>query len=129
MSDPVTHLNVAREVKARRISEVAFAASAAGVLASIPISPAVQQPDLPGFVLVATGTVASLLTLRRAPSRPVQLLIGLTVLMAVLVAMHLILHQYDVAHDWLEPLYVGMVGVYCVVALGVGLRSLMRDRL
>ena len=128
MSDPVTHSNVALEVKSRRIFELAFVASAAGVLASIPISPAVQQPDLPGFVLVATGTVASLLALRRTPSRPVQLLVGLTALMAINVAVHQLSHRFGVAHDWLEPLYVGAVGVYCLVAFGVGLRVLVRDR-
>ena len=128
MSKPVTHSKGAPVVKSRKILEAAFAISAAAVLASIPITAAVQQPDLPGFVLVATGTVASLLTLRRAPSRPVQLLIGLTVLMAILVVMHLILHQYGVAHDWLEPLYMGVVGVYCVVAFGLCVRSLVRNR-
>ena len=113
----------------KRIFEGAFVASAVGVLASVPISAAAQQPDLPGFVLVATGTVASLLALRRTPSRPVKLLVGLTVLMAINVATHQLSHRFGVAHDWLEPLYAGVVGVYCLVALGVGLRLLVRGRL
>ena len=117
-----------RDLLSRRIFELAFVASAAGVLASIPISAAVQQPDLPGFVLVATGTVASLLALRRTPSRLVQVLVGLTALMAINVAVHQLSHRFGVAHDWLEPLYVGAVGVYCLVAFGVGLRVLVRDR-
>ncbi len=118
-----------RDLISRRIFELAFVASAAGVLASIPISAAVQQPDLPGFVLVATVTVASLLALRRTVSRPVQVLVGLTALMAMNVAVHQLSHRFSVAHDWLEPLYVGVVGVYCLVALGVGLRLLVRERL
>ena len=115
-------------MKSRRTAEIAFVASAAGVLASIPISVAVQQSDLPGFVLVATGTVASLLALRRTPSRLVQVLVGLTALMAINVAVHQLSHRFGVAHDWLEPLYIGAVGVYCLVAFGVGLRVLVRDR-
>ena len=115
-------------MKSWRTFEVAFVASAASVLASIPISGAVQQPDLPGFVLVATGTVASPLALRRTPSRGVQVLVGLTGLMAINVAVHQFSHRFGVAHDWLEPLYVGVVGVYCLVAFGVGLRLLVRDR-
>ncbi len=115
-------------MKSWRTSEIAFAASAAAVLASISISGASQQPDLPGFVLVATGTAASLLALRRTPSGLVQVLVGLTALMAINVAVHQFSHRFGVAHDWLEPLYVGTVGVYCLVAFGVGLRLLVRDR-
>ncbi len=99
MSDPVVRLNAALEVKARRISEVAFVASAAGVLASIPISAATQQPDLPGFVLVATGTVASLLAHRRSPSRPIQVLVGLTAVMAINVAVHQLSHRSEPVND------------------------------
>ncbi len=117
-------------MKSWRTSEIAFVASAAAVLASISISGAAQQPDLPGFVLVATGTVASLLALRRTPSRLVQVLVGLTALMAINVAVHQLSHRFGVAHDWLEPLYVGTVGVYCLVAFGVGLRVLvMKQRM
>jgi len=112
----------------RRIVEVAFVASAAAVLVSIPISPAVGQPDLPGFVLVATGAVASFLALRRGPSRPVQVLVGLTALMVLSVTLHLVSHRFGMAHDWLELLYFSVVIAYCLVGLGVGLRLLARDR-
>lgn len=76
-------------------------------------------------MLVATGTVASLLALRRTPARTVQVLVALTALMAINVAVHQLSHRFGVAHDWLEPLYVGVVGVYCLVALGVRLRVLV----
>ena len=126
---PLESMTKSRNLITRRIIGIAFVASAVAVLAAIPISSAVHLPDLPGFVLVATGTMASLLALRGTPSRPVWVLVVLTVLMAMNVAVHLLLHRLSMAHDWLEPVYVGVVGVYCLVALGVGLRLLMRKRL
>ncbi len=53
------------------------------------------------------------------------MLVALTALMAINVAVHQLSHRFGVAHDWLEPLYVGVVGVYCLVALGVRLRVLV----
>ena len=128
MSDPATQSNDSRENKPLRIAEIAFAASAVIVIASVPISAAVALPDLPGFVLVATGTVASFLALRQTTSLPVKLLVGLTILMVANVVLHQYFHGSGTDHNWLDPIYVGVVGLYCLVALGVGLWSLIRNR-
>ena len=115
-----------KDLISRRIFEIAFVASAVGVIVSIPISAVIRQPELPGVILVVTGTAASLLAFRGTLSLPVKVLVGLTFLMAINVAVHQIFHRFSVAHDWLEPLYFGVVGAYCLVALGVGFRSPLR---
>lgn len=129
MSEPVTKPNDARAVRSGRIFEAAFAISAVAVIASIPLTTALGQPDLPGFALIGTGVVASILSFQHTPSRLVLALIGLIVMMAILVAVHILLHQYGMAHNWLDPIYIGVVGVYSITALLVGIRSLVQNRL
>ena len=126
MYNPDTNANAASKSRHSRKVELAFAASAVMVIASVPISAAVELPDLPGFALVATGTVASLLALRRTTLLPVKVLVGLTIFMAINVVLHQYFHRSGTAHNWLDPIYVGVVGVYCLLALGVGLKSLFK---
>ena len=128
MSEADSHSNANPAVKSRRIFQAAFSISAAAVLASIPISASIQQPELPGITLVATGAVASFLAIRSNPSRLAGALVGLTFLMAILVAIHQLLHRFGTAHEWIEPPYFGVVVVYCVLALFVGARLFVRDR-
>ena len=104
---------------------MAFAASGASVVASIPISSALLMPDLPGIVLILTGASAVLLSLRRRQEREFQILAALVVLGGTVVALHRVFHRLGVAHDWLEPLYAGVVVGYCAVAIST-IRRLFR---
>ena len=112
-------------VKNSRVPEIAFVASGIGVVASFPASVGLQEPDLPGFVLIVTGGVASLLSLRRRSNRRFQVLAALVVLGAAVVALHRLWHRLGVSHDWLEPLYVGTVVGYCALAFSL-IRGLLR---
>ncbi|REJ76115.1 MAG: hypothetical protein DWQ47_10870 [Acidobacteria bacterium] len=107
---------------------MAFAVSAALVLASIPVSASVRLPDLPGITLVLSGAVASLIALRRSVSRTISLLAALVVLTVLNLALHRLMHHFGSAHEWLDPFYLAVVAVYCLLAFGVFARSIIRIR-
>ncbi len=115
-------------MKNLRVPEIAFVASGVSVLGSFPASIALQAPDdLPGIVLVVTGGVASLLSLRWWHKRQFQILATLVVLTTAIVVLHRLWHRLGVSHDWLGPFYVGTIVVYCGVAISVSRRLLLRD--
>ena len=106
---------------------IAFTVSGMSVVVAIPASAALQAPDLPGVVLVVTGTVATLLARPHSRERVFTVLAALVLLMAVLVALHVLWHRLGVSHDWLELPYVGAIVAYCALALSLGLRLLRRE--
>ncbi len=110
-----------------RVPEIAWVASGIGVLGSFPASIPLSEPELPGFVLVVSGGLASLLSRRRWHTRQFQILATLVVLTTVMVALHWIWHRLGVSHDWLGPLYLAAVVIYCAVAISVSRRLLRRD--
>ena len=114
-------------MKNLRVPEIAFVASGVSVLGSFPASIALQAPELPGIVLVVTGGVASLLSLRWWHKRQFQVLATLVVLTTAMVVLHWLWHRLGVSHDWLGPFYVGAIVVYCGVAISVTRRLLPRD--
>ena len=106
---------------------IAFTASGLSVVVAIPASSALQVPDLPGVVLVITGTVATLLTRPHSRERVFTVLSALVLLMAALTALHVLWHRLGASHDWLELPYLGAVVAYCALALSLGLRLLRRE--
>ena len=102
---------------------MALIASGVSVAVAIALSPLMQAPDLPGYVVVATGIVATLLAYPHVRPYVVVILASLVSLMAALVALHLVFHRQGMPHDWLELLYVGTVVGYSLVALTLGLRT------
>ena len=106
---------------------IAFTVSGMSVVVAIPASAALQAPDLPGVVLVVTGTVATLLARPHSRERVFTVLAALVLLMAVLVALHVLWHRLGVSHGWLELPYLGAVVAYCALALSLGLRLLRRE--
>ena len=110
-----------------RVPEIAFVASGVSVVGSFPVSITMQQPDLPGIVLVVTGGVASLLSYRWRHRRQFQLLATLVAVTAAMAVLHWFFHRQGVSHDWLGPLYVGAIVVYCGVVISVSRRLLSRD--
>jgi hypothetical protein len=106
---------------------IAFIASGMSVVVAIPVSTALQAPDLPGVVLVVTGSVATLLARPHSRERVFTILAALVLLMAALVAVHVLWHRLGEPHDWLELPYVGAVVAYCALALSLGLRLLRRE--
>ncbi len=109
------------------VDEIAFVTSGVSVLGSFPASIALQVPDLPGIVLVVTGGLASLLSLRWWHKRQFQILATLVVLTTAMALLHRLWHRLGVSHDWLGPFYVGTIVVYCGVAISVSRRLLSRD--
>ena len=97
------------------------------VVIAIPASTTLQVPDLPGVVLVVTGTVATLLARPHSHERVFTVLAALVLLMAAFVALHVLGHRLGVSHDWLELPYVGAIVAYCALALSLGLRLLRRE--
>ena len=114
-------------MKNLRVPEIAWVASGIGVLGSFPASIPLSEPELPGFVLVVSGGLASLLSRRRWHTRQFQILATLVVLTTVMVALHRLWHLLGVSHDWLGPFYVGTIVVYCGMAISVSRRLLRRD--
>ena len=110
-----------------RVPEIAWVASGIAVLGSFPASIPLSEPELPGFVLVVSGGLASLLSRRRWHTRQFQILATLVVLTTVMVALHWIWHRLGASHDWLGPFYVGTIVAYCGVAISVGIRLLRRN--
>ncbi len=106
---------------------IAFTVSGVSVVVAIPASAALQAPDLPGVVLVVTGTVAALLARRHSRERVFTILAALALLMAALVGLHVLWHRLGVSHDWLELPYLGAIVAYCALALSLGLRLLRRE--
>ncbi len=105
---------------------IAFTVSAMSVVVAIPASAALQASDLPGVVLVVTGTVAMLLARPHSRERVFTVLAALVLLMAVLVALHVLWHRLGVSPDWLAHPYFGAVVASCALALSLGLRLLRR---
>ncbi len=110
-----------------RVPEIAWVASGIGVLGSFPASIPLSEPELPGFVLVVSGGLASLLSRRRWHTRQFQILATLVVLTTAMVVLHRLWHRLGVSHDWLGPFYVGAIVVYCGMAISVSRRLLLRD--
>ena len=105
----------------------AFIASGVSVAVAIPASIALQTPDLPGLVLVATGTVATLLARRNLRERVFSIMAALVLLIAALLALHALWHRLGMSHEWLGLPYLGTVVAYCALALSLGLRLLRRE--
>ncbi len=114
-------------MKNLRVPEIAFVASGVSVLGSFPASIAIKEPDLIGIVVVVTGGLASLLSLRWWHKRQFQILATLVVLTTAMVVLHRLWHRLGVSHDWLGPLYLAAVVIYCAVAISVSRRLLRRD--
>ncbi len=114
-------------MKNLRVPEIAFVASGVSVLGSFPASIAIQEPDLIGIVVVVTGGLASLLSLRWWHKRQFQILATLVVLTTAMALLHRLWHRLGVSHDWLGPFYVGTIVVYCGMAISVSRRLLLRD--
>ena len=110
-----------------RAAHKAFIASGVSVAVAIPASIALQGPDIPGFVLVVTGTVATLLARRNLRERVFSIMAGLVLLIAALLALHALLHRLGMSHEWLGLPYLGTVVAYCALALSLGLRLLRRE--
>ncbi len=113
-------------MKNLRVPEIAFVASGVSVLGSFPASVALQVPELPSIVLVVTGGLASLLSLRWWHKRQFQILATLVVLTTAMVLLHRLFHRLGVSHDWLGPFYAGTIVVYCGVAINVSRRLFPR---
>ena len=114
-------------MKNLRVAEIAFVTSGVSVLGSFPASIALQEPDLPGIVLVVTGGLASLLSLRWWHKRQFQILATLVVLTTAMVVLHRLWHRLGVSHDWLGSFYVSTIVVYCGIAISVSRRLFLRD--
>ncbi len=114
-------------MKNSRIPEIAFVLSGVSVLGSFPASVAIQEPDVIGIVVVVTGGLASLLSLRWWHKRQFQILATLVVLTTAMAVLHRLWHRLGVSHDWLGPFYVGTIVVYCGMAISVSRRLLRRD--
>lgn len=110
-----------RDSNPHRITRAAFIISAVGVIASVPVSAIITQPDLPAYVLVVTGIVASLLATRSRSSLSLKALVVLVALMVICLSVHLALHRFNMNHDWLEPVYFAVVAIYCLLVLCFGL--------
>ncbi len=102
-----------------RIPEVAFGVSGLFVIGAVLLTSALRVPDLPGFVLVVTGLIASLLARHRRRELRFQVLGALVGLATAIVGLHWFLHRLNAAHDWLEPVYFGTVVVYVGTAIYV----------
>ena len=111
----------------KRAPDIAFAISGVSVAVSLLATSALPGPDIPGIVLVLTGGLACLLSLRQRREREFQILGTLVVLTAAIVGLHRLWHRLGVPHDWLGPLYLGAIVVYCAVAISVS-RRLLRPR-
>ena len=107
-----------------RIPELAFLGSGIVVLGSLAISATLQQPDLPGMVLVTTGWAASFLSVRLWHQRRFQILVALVVLNTAMGVLHPVFHRLGIPHDWLGPFYVVALLAYCGLAISLGHRLL-----
>ena len=114
-------------MKKSRVPDIAFTTSSVSVVVSFAASNALPMPDLPGIVLVVTGGLAVVLSLRRRLEREFQILAALVVLAATLVVLHRVFRRLGVAHDWLGPPYAGVILVYCVMSISTSRRLFRRN--
>ncbi len=110
-----------------RVRDVAFAISGVSTAVSTLATGVLSEPDLPGFVLVITGGSAWLLSRGQRGMWEYRILKTLVVLTASIVGLHQLWHRLGASHDWLEPLYVGAIIIYAVVAIST-LRRLFDAR-